>query len=192
MNTKENLSDIVGCGIKRLVYYRDVAEVTLKDDTVHAYGAKYVEKALKGDIDMLRLYRERARALARSKSYIDILNRPVDQMPRCTLTEHVFVGKWVLIDSGMALVGDGNDNDKCLSWDTWTVHHPILDMVANANWVNNHKGKPIDPVAHARKASESRSLVVTRLKRAQAEISAFLASILTIAAARARKVQVLA
>lgn len=83
-------------GLKSIAYFRDgtgrccdrcgtfiknVALVSLKDGTMMSYGSECIEKVLAGDNSLLKLWKTNYKLLQKWQRYLEILSRPVDQIP---------------------------------------------------------------------------------------------------------------
>jgi hypothetical protein len=80
---------------------KNVAVVTYKDETSVKLGCKCFENLLNGDTSLLKLYRKNSKLQKQYALWLEILNRPIDQMPRGI----------EYYDSGLYMIGDGS---KCL------------------------------------------------------------------------------
>jgi hypothetical protein len=105
-----------------------VAVITYKDGIVHKVGCDCVERILSGDNSLISLFRKNIKLLAKLKSHLEILSRPVDQMP--TAREYYGSGIYIISDDdGKDIcVGDVNNprSSGCI------LFHPNVNLERNA------------------------------------------------------------
>lgn len=148
--------DRCGQGIKY------VFAVTYKDDTVQRYGSECINKILAGEPNLRKLFSANSKKLARYQGYLEVLSRPVEDMPRGS--EYYGSGLYMIADS------EGKD----ISFQHY-YFHPIYDVTKNLNG-RNYVVK--DPAKHVGQCMKEIEAAKPKLTAEIARLEGFLAKIL--------------
>lgn len=108
--------DRCGQGIKH------VFPVHLKDGTVFKYGSECINKVLAGDTTLKSLWRKNAKRLQELKHHIEVLSRPVSEMPK----------GFEYFNSGIFIIIDDNGKSINGSQTGSILFHPEADEAKNA------------------------------------------------------------
>lgn len=96
---------------------RHVALVTWKDGTSRRFGSECINKILKGDTSLRRLFEKNRKMAERYAHWLDVLRREPEQMPR----GHEYYGSglfFIADDNGTEIMGNGRSQFHPLpDWD---------------------------------------------------------------------------
>jgi hypothetical protein len=97
---------------------KHVFSVSLKDGTQFKYGSECINKILANDTSLKGLWRKNSKRLMELKRHLEILSRPLEQIP--THQEYYHSGIYIITDEDGKII-NGSKTSSC-------IFHPNVDI----------------------------------------------------------------